>query len=101
MTIIGKCSICGGQVTVPESWLGIFPPTPTCRSCGAEAENRGPVIPMRPKGAKRKHTRGCPDCGCVGHHFCTGGQERHPGWLKRGEAQWTGYASTRPWKGPA
>lgn len=81
MRILGKCSICGGQVTVPSSWLGILPPTPTCQSCGAEAENPGPVIPMRPK-KERLHGRSvCPACGCEGKHFCTGGQPRHPGWL--------------------
>lgn len=48
MRIIGTCSICGGRVTVPEIWGGIYPPTPTCASCGAEAASHGPIIEMRP-----------------------------------------------------
>ncbi len=46
LTTIGTCSICGGPVKVPNLWMGVIPPTPTCANCGAiEAEN-GPVIPM-------------------------------------------------------
>lgn len=46
---IGKCSLCGGAVTVPAVWFGVVPPTPTCQKCGAISdENPGPVIPMRP-----------------------------------------------------
>lgn len=49
--VIGKCSICGGLVAVPQIWGGIKPPVPTCTSCGAEAERTDPhkdlpVIPM-------------------------------------------------------
>lgn len=47
-TIIGKCSICGGRVTVPHIWMSVEPPSPTCDGCHAVAENTGPVIPMRP-----------------------------------------------------
>lgn len=43
---IGTCSLCGGQVTTPEVWGGIHPPTPSCRSCGAIAAVHGTVIPM-------------------------------------------------------
>jgi uncharacterized Zn finger protein len=44
---IGKCSICGGEVTCPQVWHGIVPPTPRCRNCGAVPKaTRGPVIPM-------------------------------------------------------
>lgn len=43
---IGRCSKCGGPVDVPHAWYGIYPPTPTCRNCGATAKPRGPVIPM-------------------------------------------------------
>jgi hypothetical protein len=46
---IGTCSICGGRVTVPKDWMCIFPPTPTCESCGAIAAEHGPVIPMNPR----------------------------------------------------
>lgn len=45
--VIGECSICGGDVSVPHIWHGIFPPKPTCSRCGAQARS-GPVIDMRP-----------------------------------------------------
>ena len=47
-TIMGKCSLCGGYVTVPTVWHGIYPPTPTCDSCGATKKDNLPVIPMDP-----------------------------------------------------
>ena len=34
-TTLGRCSICGGRVTVPTIWSGTIPPTPTCEVCGA------------------------------------------------------------------
>ena len=46
--VIGKCSLCGGEVCVPKAWHGTHPPTPTCRQCHAVAEVAGPVIPMKP-----------------------------------------------------
>lgn len=33
--IIGRCSICGGNVTLPTFFASIVPPVPTCQSCGA------------------------------------------------------------------
>ena len=47
-TVIGTCSLCGGPVTVPSPWLGILPPTPTCKQCGAVKSDHGPTIEMRP-----------------------------------------------------
>jgi hypothetical protein len=32
---IGTCGNCGGPVEIPEVWMCIYPPTPTCRQCGA------------------------------------------------------------------
>ena len=48
-TVIGKCSICGGPVSVPEIWHGVVPPTPTCERCGAthEPQDSLPTLPMR------------------------------------------------------
>lgn len=47
--IVGTCSLCGGAVQVPDVWMGIIPPVPTCLSCGAtRADRHGPVIPMTP-----------------------------------------------------
>ncbi len=48
MAIIGTCSLCGGRVTVPDVWMGIYPPTPQCESCHAVAADSGPVIKMKP-----------------------------------------------------
>ncbi len=60
-TVIGKCSICGGRVMVPSIWMGIFPPHPTCESCGAIAQTKGPVIPMQPK--QPAHKKQCTQFG--------------------------------------
>jgi hypothetical protein len=46
--IVGRCSICGGNVTLPDVWMGIHPPVPTCQSCGATKKSDLPVIPMTP-----------------------------------------------------
>ncbi len=45
---IGSCSICGGDVVMPNIWHGTVPPVPRCRGCGATAAKPGPVIPMEP-----------------------------------------------------
>lgn len=34
-TVIGICSLCGGQVIVPHVWAGVKPPLPTCDLCHA------------------------------------------------------------------
>ena len=47
--IVGVCGNCGGNVTVPDAWLGINPPVPTCHSCGSTARNTAPVLPMNPR----------------------------------------------------
>lgn len=52
--IIGKCSICGGRVSVPDSFLSTIPPTPTCESCGATARSNLPIIPMKPNDWKKE-----------------------------------------------
>jgi hypothetical protein len=48
-TVIGICSVCGGDVVQYSGpWYGSLPPA-TCVSCGAtERQDRGPVIPMVP-----------------------------------------------------
>ena len=46
---VGTCSECGGRVVVPDNWLSVEPPIPTCKRCGATAKQpHGPVIPMNP-----------------------------------------------------
>lgn len=48
---IGRCSHCGGTVTVPSIWHGLNAPVPRCENCGATASNRHlPVIDMDPPG---------------------------------------------------
>jgi hypothetical protein len=50
---VGTCSICGGRVSVPDHWMGIYPPIPTCDSCGAHMkEPHGPVVEMEPREPK-------------------------------------------------
>lgn len=47
--VVGTCSICGGQVTVPQVWMGTVPPVPTCNKCYATAAPPElPVLPMIP-----------------------------------------------------
>lgn len=43
--IIGRCSLCQGDVSMPLTWSGTVPPVPTCQSCGA-VKDRRPVIEM-------------------------------------------------------
>ena len=31
--IVGKCS-CGGNITVPNAYMSVIPPVPTCANCG-------------------------------------------------------------------
>lgn len=53
--VIGRCSICGGDVVCHQgAWWGTIPPVPHCVSCGAVQDNRGPVIPMRPAGTRTR-----------------------------------------------
>lgn len=44
--IIGTCSLCGGPVESPDTWLGTLPAPVTCKSCGAVKPQYGPVIDM-------------------------------------------------------
>jgi hypothetical protein len=47
--IVGTCGNCGGPVEIPQAWFGIYPPTPTCRSCGATPKEAfGRRLPMNP-----------------------------------------------------
>jgi hypothetical protein len=56
-TVVGICSRCGGDVTLPTIWHGVVPPVPTCEECGAMANLRPnlPIIPTKP--AKWKERR--------------------------------------------
>ena len=48
-SVIGRCSICGGDVvTHTGAWWGINPPIPYCVSCGAVEDKGLPEIKMRP-----------------------------------------------------
>lgn len=44
--IVGQCNLCGGRVVTPSVWLGIYPPVPTCQSCGATEKSSLPVLDM-------------------------------------------------------
>lgn len=48
--VIGKCSQCGGPVSIPTVWHSVDRPVPQCEWCGAVAsETEGlPVIPTKP-----------------------------------------------------
>lgn len=47
-TVIGKCSNCGGNVSVPTVWYSVVPPVPTCEKCGATPTDTLPIIQMQP-----------------------------------------------------
>jgi hypothetical protein len=52
--LVGTCGNCNGPVEVPQAWFGIYPPVPTCRSCGATPPNAfGPRIAMNPSPRRR------------------------------------------------
>lgn len=47
--VCGKCSICGGIVTVATIWWSVVPPVPTCQKCGAVQDTTSnlPIVPMK------------------------------------------------------
>ncbi len=48
--VLGKCSICGGIVSMPTIWFGILPPIAACESCFAIEDKYSdlPTVPMTP-----------------------------------------------------
>ncbi len=44
--VIGACSLCGCNVTVPRTWHGVQPAPARCEGCHAAAEIR-PTIQMK------------------------------------------------------
>ena len=52
--VIGICSLCRGNVIVPELWSGVPKVIPKCETCGAVPERMKslPVIPMMPMNPK-------------------------------------------------
>ncbi len=42
---IGKCSICGGDVVLPDTWMGNLPKG-RCSKCGRREKNNLPTIEM-------------------------------------------------------
>jgi hypothetical protein len=53
-TLIGICSQCGGDVTVPTAWCGTLP-VPTCQSCGATAKSARKIVETERKGYSDDH----------------------------------------------
>jgi hypothetical protein len=47
---IGRCSECGGVVSIPTVWHSVSRPVPSCEACGAVADETShlPVIPTKP-----------------------------------------------------
>ncbi len=56
---LGCCSLCGGEVTIPQIWYGVNPPEPTCSVCGATEKTKNlPIIEMvKPKTFSHTYTR--------------------------------------------
>lgn len=46
---VGRCSVCGGVVSLPLNHMSVARIVPTCESCGAKEDmaSRLPVIPMK------------------------------------------------------
>jgi hypothetical protein len=58
---VGRCSCCGGSVTLPIMWQSIVTPKATCESCGAVADVGGPVIPTtKPEPSSLAERAGAP-----------------------------------------
>lgn len=36
--IVGKCSSCGGIVSVPKAWMSVNRPIPSCEKCGKQQD---------------------------------------------------------------
>lgn len=54
MATVGTCGNCGGPIDVPDTWMGICPPTPTCRSCGSTPKDaHGPKREMNPRPTRK------------------------------------------------
>jgi len=53
--VVGRCSQCGGVVSVPTVFLSVVPPVPTCEQCGAVMNRAAnlPVVPTVPMGQPR------------------------------------------------
>lgn len=52
--VVGTCGNCGGRVTVPTVWLGIYPPKPKCERCHATQRTyEDNVLPMNPPPPKQ------------------------------------------------
>ncbi len=46
---IGKCSICGGIVSIPSVYMSVNKPIPRCENCGAVEKSIDlPIIEMQP-----------------------------------------------------
>lgn len=41
---IGKCSVCGGDVVLPDTWMGT--PRGRCSKCGRREKSNLPIIQM-------------------------------------------------------
>ncbi len=52
--IIGKCSQCGGIVSVPTSHMSVIPPAPSCESCHGTPDNLPTVKIKSPKRLRPK-----------------------------------------------
>ena len=48
-TLIGTCSICGGDVYRATSFLSTVVPRPACVKCGAVAKAALPTVDMEPR----------------------------------------------------
>ena len=53
--IVGKCSKCGGIVSIPTVWMSVNRPIASCEKCGAYEDETAhlPEIPMKQRSEPR------------------------------------------------
>lgn len=63
-TVMGKCSLCGGEVILHDVWASTVPQKPRCATCGATAKPPQNVIEMeRPSSSDRHGSNAYPFIG--------------------------------------
>lgn len=55
--VLGRCDHCGGEVTVPKTFMSTQQPVPKCCKCDREIAMGGPPIKMKRSWAPRVPVR--------------------------------------------
>lgn len=70
--IVGKCSQCGGVVSLPKVWMSVNRPVPTCERCHAVVDETAhlPVVETIPVHAMKVALTGTRRFCCKTLHQC-------------------------------